>query len=247
MAFTRVQGATNFAGGSQTTATTTFGAGVTPGNTVIGAVHFGDNNTTITSITDNKGNSYSFTATSGASPGTYTDNVKEGSGSFAVTATFILGNIPAGGPTVITAALSPNGGNVCMIADEFSGCFASSTPSDGTTASHTGQVLVPGTGANALTSGNITTTGNGDLIWSCTCENEDAILSTAGTGFTGPFNDTGAGTNRLQSEWRTQAAAGTIAGTWTNGTGASAAALVMAIKPAATGAAPIVSARLVMM
>lgn len=232
MAILHVQGIANFTSGGQTTITATFGAAITSGNAVVGAVHFDDNNTTINSIADDKGNNYSFKSTAGA--GTQTDNVKEASGNFGVTANFVLGNI-TNAPTVITVTFSSTSGGPHIVADEFSGIFANTAPVE----AHAGQVqTAPGTGTDALTSGPITPATNGDLIYGVTVENEDSTLSSSGTGFTSTGLDTGPGTHRLTSEWLVQGSAGSIAATFTSATGTNSSTLVMALK--AAGAAVLI-------
>ncbi len=82
-------------------------------------------------------------------------------------------------------------------------------------------------GTNATTSGNITTTQNGDYIFAFGTVVGDTL--TAGTSFT--LNSTQTGTAPSYAEYRIQTSAGAIAGTFTPGGAAYWVAGVMAFKP----------------
>lgn len=84
-------------------------------------------------------------------------------------------------------------------------------------AAHGAVQASPGTGANAISSGNATTTVNGDYIFAATGTNNTPGAVTAGTGYT-IQNAPGLGALGVYAEDQTQAAAGAIAGTFTQAT-----------------------------
>lgn len=174
---------------------------------------------TLSSITDSKSQTYTLLD----NPTTNTGNGRAASG-------YTL-NVGAGN-TTITMTLSA-GVTAELHVLEFSG-LATSTAEDG----HTAQAQSnPGTGANAETSGAIVTTVAGDAVAACTFDlsNTDAA-SAVGTGYTiaatGTFG---------KSEYQIQAAAGSIAGTFTEDDASSQnITLVLALKAAGGGGASVV-------
>ena len=236
MAIARVQGAGNHTTGVTTPATVsaTLGAAVTSGNTVVGMVSFDvSTSTTLTSVTDDKGNTYSL------------ETAITDAGVQRVVA-FSRSNI-TNGPTVVTANFGAPNGGVAIIVDEFSGCSTAGTDQrDGT--AHGGQIqAAPGTGANAVSSGSFTTATGGDLVWSGTgsTDTADQAMGSVGTGFTTTGTSSGGSGGfdpQIFSEWLVQSSAGSIVGTWTASAGsAHYGTFMIAIKAAGGGgpAAPI--------
>src|SRR5262245_6885655 len=152
MAWARVQGNQNYVQGSTASVAVTLSA-VGSGNAVCGAVTWDNTAVTLTSVTDNQSNTYNVETTIIDT----TDNQKS--------AAFSRTNI-TNGPTTITANFSGSVGFHGIIADEFSGGSNSSTDErDGS--AHGGQFQSsPGTGTDGITSGNFTTSVDGDLIYS---------------------------------------------------------------------------------
>ncbi len=149
------------------------GAVVGSGNTVIGSFSIdssggGD----IVSVTDDKGNTY-----------TVVDNVNDAA-NVQRFCSFVLGNI-ANGPSTITAGSTSKSFRT-VTWEEISGVAALSDPRDG----HGGQLqTAPGTSSNGVTSGSVTTTVNGDLIWGATCNSSDGTVPSVGSGFAAGTGD----------------------------------------------------------
>lgn len=219
MAFTRVQsgnaggvgGGGGFVGSSLPA---TLAAPVGSGNCVIGAVEYRAFAATLNSITDNQGNTY-----------TVLDTVTVSSRSRA---TFVLGNI-TNGPTVISANFDV-ADNASIVVEEFSGVIASAGPTDG----HTGQEQsLPGTSTDALTSGSVTTTTDGDLIWGVTYDQDGGVVISAGTGFTlGLAHVTPGGDGYFSTEYKTQTTAASVAATFTTSKSGVHDTFVVALKAA---------------
>jgi hypothetical protein len=170
------------------------------GNLVCGFVETQSQVTTdLTSVTDNAGNTY-----------TIVDNVARGGGFNGCLASFYLANI-TNAPTSITATLGT--ANACEImVSEYSG-VATTSPLDGHAMQFQGS---PGTGANGVTSGNITTTINGDLIFGgVTDTNGSSNGLAAGSGFASRILNNTANGNFQTTEDQIQASAGVIAATFT--------------------------------
>ncbi len=131
-----------------------------------------------------------------------------------------------GTPTITVSFSSINAFNLSVVCDHFTGSYASSA--NDTTGASAAQ-SAPGTGANAVSSGNITTATNGDLIYAVCVEtstgNDPGSL---GTGYS--LGQTSGGVV-IESAYKTQSSAGSVAGTWT--TAAGSANFVTAV--AATG------------
>jgi hypothetical protein len=173
-----------------------------------------DPSITLTSVTDSKSNSY--TVLTG-------DN--QTSGNFHTAQA--LAQVTSAGTLTIT-------GN-------FSGTVASSVKigcadiENAATSSIIDQHVAntqssPGTGTNAVTTGNITTAVSGDylFVWNVDCNGNVATIS-AGTGYT----IRNGGTNNQAIEDQVQASAGIIAGTFTYSSGGADTAMtgIIAIKP----------------
>ena len=226
MAFSKVQSNhSNTGGGGGTTLALAFPASVTSGNLVRGCVTWGSDATgsiTLSSVTDDKGNAYFKSSL-------IDTTVSQGF------ATFWLGNI-TNAPKTITATFSATNTFQGMNIEEWSGVAALSDPSDG----HTGQIQssVSSTAADAITSGTITTTQNGDLIGADTMD-DGGVIPSAGTGFTLQESDNASGAGVSQaSESMTQTTAGAVAGTFTQATANHPwVTFVIAFKAAGGGAA----------
>lgn len=165
MAFSFVQTSTQ---GSTTTATTTvtFSAGTGSGNLVVGFAKLSDASHTLTSITDDKGNTY---ATVG--PITSSNN--------AVRVYMVYGVQTTPGATVLTFTSTGNTGTFRCGADEFSGGASSNAAVFDVSATATAQ-NVGGTPDPSLT---LSPSASGKLIWSGVAANS-AFVATAGSGFT---------------------------------------------------------------
>jgi hypothetical protein len=196
------------------------GSVVASGNLVVGSVQWGTGaGETLVSVTDDKLNTYNISS-----------NVNDATATQAQ-ALFWLPNV-TNGPSTITATFSSVVTSFRRILwDEFSGVATS--PLDGTT----GQVLAGTLTANGMTSGNISTTANGDLVWGAATDTFGAGATwSAGTGFT--LLDAGSPANNapMYSEWQVQSSSGSIAATFTQtGTASESIVAVIAFKASASG------------
>jgi hypothetical protein len=214
MAFTHVQGAHNSSAGSVSSLTATFGANTTAGNCVVGIVQWGATTNNLTQVND------------GVNIYTILDTVLNNDGSSA--SSFIGANI-VGGTTVINCTFSPATGNIVIITDEYSGGATAGQPDQ-----HTGRFQArPGTGTDAISSGNVTTTVNGDLIYGGAFDiSGSGTTFTAGTGSV--IRTTDSGLSRTgASDDKVQSTAGSVAATFTgNQAGADYYSFLIAVKPA---------------
>lgn len=225
MAWTRVQG--NLSTQDSTPATTksvTLAGAVGSGNAVCGLVTWdGTGAVALNSVTDDKGNTYNLeTVVTDPAPGRV--------------CAFSRTNI-TNVPTVITANFASSIGYLSILADEFSGASTASTDErDG--AAHTGQYQgAPGTGTDAVTSGPVTTTTNGDLIYGAVSVSNSVTPPSAGTGFS-IGNSSSYPDYAIASEYRTQATAGSgTAATFTQGGNQNNSTFVIALKPGGVAAA----------
>jgi hypothetical protein len=220
--FTHVQGQSGyeFSGTADATFSLTLPGTVTSGNMVACFVGFAGNPaSSLASFTDDKSNAY---------------NVVDAAFDVGDNRSWIslyLTNI-TNTPQTLTANFSPSMPDPLMICDEYSGVAAVS-PLDGHTAQHQAAV---GTGTDALTSGSITTTVNGDLIYAAELQDTGAGATVnAGTAYTlRQVPITG-----ISSEDKTQATAGAVAGTFTTtASGNNFITGVMAFKPSGGGSTP---------
>ena len=115
-----------------------------------------------------------------------------------------------------------------VVIDEYSG-VATVSPLDGTAHAANFQNS-PGTGANAITSGSVTTVTSGDLIYGANNIVGGLTGITAGTGYTLRQTQTGLQDN-LSSEDKVQAVAGAVAATFTTNSNQDTITNVMAFKP----------------
>ncbi|HEY6280567.1 MAG TPA: hypothetical protein VIW72_02070 [Burkholderiales bacterium] len=185
-----------------TTIVVSFTSVVTSGHTVAGFVTWGSDITSdLTSVTDDKGNTYTIVRRT-HSLGGFNQSI----------ASFYLQNI-INSPQTITATFSPARPWRGIAVHEISGLSA--TPLD----QETGQAqTTPGTGANAVTSGPVTTTKNGDYIIAGTteCSSSRALPQyTQGTGYTKREEVGSISTQNLATEDQVQASAAAISGTFT--------------------------------
>ena len=222
MAFVQaVQGA--LAGGQVTSQSAT-GSAIGSGNTVVGAIalDYVNGATAVSSITDNaSGNTY-----------TVLDTLNDGSKIELVT--FIGTNI-TGGPTTITVNFTNSGPSFPQVVwNEYSSVGGN----DGHTIQYQTSV---GTGTDAVTSGSVTTTVNGDTVVGFTINSffpgggTGGATVSAGTGYTRRSTDATAGDWDATTEDLTQASAGAVAGTFTVGTASGDwLTAVIALKPAGT-------------
>lgn len=206
-------------GGGQSgaaTLTVTFIAGVTPGNTVWGIVTWD----TAHSLSNVK---------LGGVLMNIKDNITDSTAGQG-TASFILGNV-SGAPTSVVATFSGATSFTDMVIIEESGCAALSDPTD----VHVGQNQgSPGTGSNAVTSGNVTTTVSNDIIVGMTCATSATTICTAGTGFTRRTTD--ATEQGMTTEnGVTQVSPGLVAATFTTATNTRFTTLILAIQPSGSG------------
>jgi len=224
MAILHVQGGISADGtGTATTTVALTLSGIGVGNSVCGAVSYDSSGgATITSVKDNKGNTY-----------TLGDTVNDAGNNQALTSFYLIG--ATNGPSTITATISVAVTFRRILADEFSGI----TVNDG----HTGQFqAAPGTGTNAISSGSITPTASGDLIYGATVNTNGATGAnfTAGTGYT--LQQSGATTDLLNmaSESQVQSVAAAISATFTRAVAGTVCTTVMAFKvaPAPTSVTP---------
>ncbi len=202
-----------------TTITATFTSNVVAGHLIAVYVTYDNGGgITLNSVTDSLGNTYTIVQTL-----TDTVNVQKSSVAYAK-------NI-AGGANTVTATFSAA---ICcrlIIVHEISGADTAA-PLDG----NFGQLqAAPGTGVNAVTTGNMTTTANGDYIFGATSDSAQATNQTisAGTGETIRENNSQAaiGGNATASEDKIQATAGAVASTFTfNVAGGASLTLQMAFK-----------------
>ena len=175
---------------------------------------------TLTNITDTCG-------TSGGATNTYTSDFTYSTGSFYFSQ--VLHTIVGYGKScVVTANYGGTGANTEIYVAEISGTNL-------TTPVVSGQAIIadqsaPGTGANAVTSGNITTTGTNTLIIASVeqCTGSPDSFS-AGTGFTLSQNPGIIGNCTVGSEYQTFASIGSIAGTFTTTGGAGTAYMTAAV------------------
>ena len=132
----------------------------------------------------------------------------------------------SGGACSITVTMSGTAVLLAVRLHEISGA-ATASPLD----QHAGAVQSsPGTGANAVTTGSVTTTTNGQYIFAAMVSTGTSTPS-AGTGYTG-VGGTGSGI----SEYQVQGSAGSIAGTFTQATeGFNVASILMTFKEDAGG------------
>lgn len=177
-------------GGSGTSKTIT--NTVASGNLLSLGIGWG-NTTTITGLSDDKGNTWTQVGTALVDSGTL--------------AIYYATNT-ASGATIITVTFSADPGFGNMIVHEIAGA-STGGPLD---QEGKNSQFNPGTGANAITSGSETTTVNGEYIFGYTMDVSGVGgTESAGTGFTGLVTS-GDGA----SEYQIQSSSGSVAATFTS-------------------------------
>jgi len=212
MAFAHPQGQHNSTGGGSATTVAATGSAIGSGNVVLGTVFWGNSATTLSSVKDDKNNTYTVKDSTVAT---------DGVGS----ASFILGNI-TNSPITITATFSVSTNFLTIIWDEYSGALASADPSDG-------HAFQSQTVTTSQSSGNIVTTVNGDLIYGASWDLNGASAFTAAGGSTIRTTDSAGAPGA--SEDKVQSTAGSVSSTFTSSAADDYTTYVIAVKPAATG------------
>lgn len=179
-----------FSGGSGTV-NVTFASSTTSGNFIVVGILIEDNSSTVSSVSDNKGNTYSA-STSISSAWKSTRRIQ----------IYHAYNISGGSSHQITVTISGGSTRVNALIHEYSKIRTSSDPLD---------VTSSGTPADDPTSGSASTTQNNDLVFGfIAC---DGGAPTEGSGFTGRsdyvFNEYTA------SEDKVLVTAGSTAADWT--------------------------------
>ena len=180
-------------GATYTSFSATFGSSTAAGNAIIFGVAYGNTNPTITA-TDSLGNAYIQAIK------TYDSGRNEGCAIFYAT------HITGGSSNTVTVNFGSSVGYLALGIHEYAG-LATSSPLD-VTSGNTGL-------GSALTSGSTTTTGNGDLIFSCAVEDSygGGDTYTPGSGFAKRV-DLGTSTGYADED-RIQPNAGALEATWT--------------------------------
>jgi hypothetical protein len=193
----------------------TLGATVGVGNLVCGVLSYYTPSGPLSSVIDDKGNNY-----------TIVDNIAgTGMSSFTLS-TFYLANI-TNAPQTITATFTNTLFYVMILADEYSGVAA--VPLDGHAINQ--QPSFGNATADAVTSGSITPTVSGDLIYGGVTDGGVSTI-VAGTGFTLRQTSTVTSSDFAYSEDLIQGASAAVAATFTLNAGDDFAAGVMAFKAA---------------
>lgn len=208
----------NGSGGSTTIALTITAVG--SGNLVFGCV--GQSAFALTSVTDNQSNTY-----------TIVDNDTTDDAS-APMASFYLNNI-TNAPTIITAHFDGNATYRAIHVIEASGLDTTAPLDQHTIVFQT----TPGTGANAVTTGAVATTADGEFVASCVRKGSTggAGTYTVGTGYSNLYTTYGGGP-WMASESLVQASAGSIAGTYTQSTNNNDMSAIMTFKVTGGGPPP---------
>lgn len=174
-----------------------FGSNVAANNLIVGAVTW-DGNHTLSSVTDSQGNTYTLETVvrDGATPTVSLQVFHTIAGSSAA--------------CTVTATLSGNANRKAIVVHEVSGVQTTAGYRD----KYAGQSQSnPGTGSNAVTSGSVTTTTDGQYIFGATGDPGYSTGKTQGTGYT--LQETDGVMSILTSEDQVQTSAGSIAATFT--------------------------------
>ena len=217
-----VQGAAGaFQSGTSTTYVLSLPAKVTSSDAVFGSVAYAYG-PAISTIKDDQNNSYTIPAHGTASDTTDGESL---------TQFYALGITNA--PKTITVTFSTSATNVQMVLDEYSSIASFDQ-------SAIQYQAAPGTGSNAVTSGNATTLSNGELIYGSSGQFSGAGTRTlsAGTSFTRQQNSPASGQPAQASESLVQASAGTTAATFTTSVTGNDVAGVMTFAPRGCASAP---------
>ena len=216
MAVAFVQSKSLSAPGTATTIAVTWTSNTTTGNLICLFVTYLSSTVTVSSVADSQTNTY-----------TQVDFDDNTNGRTDRTYTFYAKNITGGATPTVTVTFSGSV-NATLIVHEVSGCDTSS-PLD----QH--KIVPPGyfssTSTDALSTGNVTTTTDGQYIWGVNSSLGYTSTFVAGTNYTG--RETGAG--GTCSEDRVQTSAGAIAVTFTmtSASGIYSVPAIMTFKAAA--------------
>lgn len=224
-----VQSGSNGSTASATSIAVTLPSLVQSGSTVVGFVTCTATSASLPTITvtDDKGNTY-------AQKSTVYDSV---GGQRSVS--FILGNI-TNTPRTLTATFGSATTFVAIFADEYSGVAAQSDPTDAFTAQ---LVSSPGTSADGISSGNITTTQASEIVWGATLNSGTTTGASAGTGETLRITNSQLGVFGY-TEDKIKSVAGAVASTFTNTTtGGTWHTFAIALKATASAASVALTAR----
>lgn len=200
----------------------TLGGAVAAGDLVAGIVQYGVSGhiADLTNVTDNA---------SPSNTATIVDQLGNTSSGDSISS-YYFPNVQ-NAPTIQSGNFSPQTAFDTIIAEDYSGVMTSN-PIDGHTIQ---EQLTPGTGTDAISSGNITTTANGDLIFGGVTDFTGATNTyTQGTNYTLRSNAS-ASTLATAAEDRIQSSAGSIAATFTQSTADHTVTIVMAFKAAIAG------------
>ena len=213
------------ASGSSTTIACPFTSNVTAGSTIAVYCTSGGAGTTLTGVSDGT-NTYTVVQHVDATPDGWTN------------ATAYAANA-AGGATTVTCTFQNSTDYRAAIIHEISGT-ATTTPLD----KNAGQFqAAPGTGTDAITSGSVTTTTDGQYIFAVTKETNlggcPGLTANAGTSYTIRDGSCGNSLVNIAGESRVQTSAGSIAGTFTQGSAGDAnwVTMMMTFKEATAASA----------
>jgi hypothetical protein len=202
-----VQGALGANSGPTTSvssATATFGSAVGSGNTILVAIggYLTAGVVTGASVADDKSNSYTQL------------QARTDGGAEVTIYVFAAINV-TNGPTALT--FTAGGATTLLNCQALGQEYSSVGPVNGSLAN---SQFTPGTTANVITTGNLTTTVNGCTIWGVSINGSTSPNNTTavGAGFTQRTKDPTDGDIGFISEDRVQSTAGAIAATFTDAT-----------------------------
>ncbi|HEY6019541.1 MAG TPA: hypothetical protein VIY48_06460 [Candidatus Paceibacterota bacterium] len=226
MSIAHVQGNINTTSAVGLNSIAVTGSAVGSANCIAGIVTCWDvSGDALTSITDDKGNSY-----------TVLDKIDDTNGQYNYS--FVLGNI-TNGPATVTANFNTSVQFRGIIWDEYSGIAALANPTDGHGV-NLQSFPAPST-TDGIVSPSITTTANGDLIYGGTVNAFNATQAAAGTGYTLREQ---AGTAPMSSEDKVQTTAGSVTATFTESSSpGSQSTFIIALKALGAGGGPVLRAR----
>ncbi len=165
-------------------------------NAIVGAFEYLGG---LSTITDDKGNNYNLSAV-GSMPGDGNNMV-----------VFYLPNIPAGGPTILTATWDTTVQfSFCrFVITEFSGVLAASPLDVGFGGPTLNQSVV---GAAAFSTAAVVTLADGDLIYAAACQTNASTGVALGAGFTPLIYGANGDVVPMRAEYKVQSAHGSVTG-----------------------------------
>lgn len=207
---------------STTTAVTLTTANITPGNKIVGLCFWNNNADDIVSIADNVSASNVYTVVD-----TLSNN--------DIQKTFYA-DIVVGGAATITVTTTGAHGFRGIVVHEVSGLLAGAPDKHALV-----NQAAPGTGTDAVTSGAVVPTTNGQYIFGATHVNNVLVMTvTPGTGYTGRESIDGtAAISPLESEDQIQVTAASIAATFTENSNQQCATGIMTFKAVAAAGTSI--------